>query len=295
MDTQQHKAGFVSILGNPNVGKSTLMNALTGERLSIITSKAQTTRHRIMGIVNGEQFQIVYSDTPGLLTPNYKMQEYMMQYVESALRDSDILLYLIECGETNYNEKIINHVVKSKIPVILIINKIDLVTKEVITVSQQHWKTVLQPLKTCCVSALHGTNIDGIIKDIVDLLPVSPPYFSKDELTDRPMRFFVSEIIREKILLQFKKEIPYSVEIEITEYKEEKQITRISANVFVERDSQKAIILGHKGAAIKELGTNARLSIEEFIAQKVYLSLSVKVQKNWRNNDLHLRRFGYGI
>jgi GTP-binding protein Era len=295
MESQEHKAGFVSILGNPNVGKSTLMNALTGERLSIITSKAQTTRHRIMGIVNGEQFQIVYSDTPGLLIPNYKMQEYMMQYVESALRDSDILLYIIECGETNYNEKIINHIVKSEIPVILVINKIDLVAKEAIPVSKQHWETVLHPLKTCCISALHGTNVAEIIKDIVDLLPLSPPYFSKDELTDRPMRFFVSEIIREKILLQFRKEIPYSVEIEITEYKEEKQITRISATIFVERDSQKAIILGHKGASIKELGINSRLAIEEFIAQKVYLSLSVKVQKNWRNNELNLRRFGYGI
>jgi GTP-binding protein Era len=295
MDIQQHKAGFVSILGNPNVGKSTLMNVLTGERLSIITSKAQTTRHRIMGIVNGEQFQIVYSDTPGLLTPNYKMQEYMMQYVEKALQDSDILLYIIECGETNYNERITNHIIKSEMPVILIINKIDLATKEIITVSKQHWEAILHPLKTCCISALHGTNVAEIMDHIVDLLPLSPPYFPKDELTDRPMRFFVSEIIREKILLQFKKEIPYSVEIEITEYKEEKQITRISGNIYVERESQKAIILGHKGASIKELGINSRLSIEEFIAQKVYLSLSVKVQKDWRNNDIHLRRFGYGI
>jgi GTP-binding protein Era len=296
MDNQQdHKAGFVSILGNPNVGKSTLMNALTGERLSIITSKAQTTRHRIMGIVNGENFQIVYSDTPGILIPNYKMQEYMMQYAESALQDSDILLYIIECGETNYNQNMINRVVKSKTPVILIINKIDLATEEMIITAKQYWEEVLQPVKTCCISALRGNNVNNVMDDIVDLLPLSPPYFSKDELTDRPTRFFVSEIIREKILLQFKKEIPYSVEIEITEYKEEKHITRISATVFVERESQKAIILGHKGEAIKTLGINSRLSIEEFIGQKVYLSLSVKVQKDWRNDELRLRRFGYGM
>jgi GTP-binding protein Era len=293
MDNQQHKSGFVSILGNPNVGKSTLMNVLIGERLSIITSKAQTTRHRIMGIVNGEDFQIVYSDTPGLLTPNYKMQEYMMQYVEHALQDSDILLYIVECGETNYHQRIIDHISQAKTPVILIINKIDLAAEETVMASKQHWEAVLHPVKTCCISALQGTNVHEIVDHIVELLPLSPPYFLKDELTDRPTRFFVSEIIREKILLQFKKEIPYSVEIEITEYKEEKSITRISATVFVERDSQKAIIIGHKGSAIKELGIQSRLSIEAFIGQKVYLSLSVKVQKDWRNNSLHLRRFGY--
>jgi len=291
----EHRAGFVSILGNPNVGKSTLMNLLIGERLSIITSKAQTTRHRIMGIVNGDDFQIVYSDTPGILSPNYKMQEYMMKYVESAMRDSDVLLYVVECKETNYNEQIIDYIQQSGRSVILIINKIDLETEETVLSSKQHWESVLHPQKTYCISALKGTNVHEIAGGIADLLPVSPPYFPKDELTDRPMRFFVSEIIREKILLQFKKEIPYSVEIEITDYKEEKNITRISALIFVERESQKAIMLGHKGESIKELGTNARKSIEEFIGQKVYLELSIKVQKNWRNDELRLRRFGYGI
>ena len=289
-----HKSGFVSILGNPNVGKSTLMNQLIGEKLSIITSKAQTTRHRIMGIVNGENFQIVYSDTPGVLTPNYKMQEYMMNYVESALGDSDVLLYVVECRETHFNEQVIERIIKSHTPVILIINKIDLATEEIISATRNHWENVLHPKKICCISALKGTNVGEIMGEIADLLPVSPPYFSKDELTDRPMRFFVSEIIREKILLQFKKEIPYSAEVEVTEYKEEQNITRISAVIFVERESQKAIILGHKGQSIKELGTNARISIEEFIDQKVYLSLSIKVQKDWRNDELRLRRFGYG-
>jgi GTP-binding protein Era len=271
------------------------MNLLIGERLSIITSKAQTTRHRIMGIVNGEDFQIVYSDTPGVLTPNYKMQEYMMKYVKSALSDSDVLLYVVECKETNYNPEVIEYILQSQKPVILIINKIDLAAEETIIASKQHWENILNPQKTCCISALKGTNVHEIVGGIADLLPVSPPYFSKEELTDRPMRFFVSEIIREKILLQFKKEIPYSVEVEIIEYKEEKNITRISAIIFVERESQKAIILGHKGQSIKELGTNARISIEEFISQKVYLELSIKVQKDWRNDESRLRHFGYGV
>ena len=288
-----HKAGFVSILGNPNVGKSTLMNLLIGERLSIITSKAQTTRHRIMGIVNGDDFQIVYSDTPGVLTPNYKMQEYMMNYVESALSDSDVLLYVVECKETAYNQRVIDIITQSETPVILIVNKIDLSNEEQIFATKQHWETMLKPQQTHCISALRGLNTHKIIDGIVDLLPLSQPYFPKDELTDRPMRFFVSEIIREKILLQFKKEIPYSAEVEITDYKEEKEITKISATIFVERESQKAIILGHKGKEIKELGTNSRLSIEDFIGQKVYLSLSIKVQKDWRNDELRLKRFGY--
>jgi GTP-binding protein Era len=221
------------------------------------------------------------------------MQEYMMNYVESALDDSDVLIYVVACKEINHNQRIIDMIIQSKTPVILIINKIDLSNEEIIFATKQHWKDMLQPQKTYCFSALCGTNTHEIIDGIVDLLPVSPPYFPKDELTDRPMRFFVSEIIREKILLLFKKEIPYSVEVEITEYKEEKQITRISATIFVERESQKAIILGHKGQSIKELGTNSRLSIEEFIGMRVYLSLSIKVQKDWRNDELRLKRFGY--
>jgi GTP-binding protein Era len=291
----QHKAGFVSILGNPNVGKSTLMNALIGERLSIITNKAQTTRHRIMGIVNGADFQIVYSDTPGVLTPNYKMQEYMMKYVETALSDSDILLYMVECGETAYNEKVIKSLVLSQTPTILLINKIDAVSAEQTAASKLHWETVLHPAKTCCISALRGDNIGELITTIAELLPLSPPYFPKDELTDRPMRFFVSEIIREKILLQFKKEIPYSVEIVVESYKETNKITHIDAMIYVERESQKAIMLGHNGKAIKELGTQSRLAIEDFIGQKVFLSLSIKVQKDWRNDDSRLKGFGYGI
>jgi len=289
----EHKAGFVSILGNPNVGKSTLMNLLIGEHLSIITSKAQTTRHRIMGIVNGENFQIVYSDTPGVLTPNYKMQEYMMNYVESALGDSDVLLYVVECMETNCNQRVMDLIIQSKTPVILLVNKIDTATEEIILAAKQHWENILHPKQTYCISALCGTNTNKIVDGIVDLLPFSPPYFPKDELTDRPMRFFVAEIIREKILLQFKKEIPYSVEVEITDYKEDEQITRINATIFVERESQKAIILGHKGQAIKELGINSRISIEEFIGQKVFLALSIKVHKDWRNDELRLKRFGY--
>ena len=291
----EHKAGYVSILGNPNVGKSTLMNALIGERLSIITNKAQTTRHRIMGIVNGDDFQIVYSDTPGVLSPNYKMQEYMMKYISTALSDSDIILYMVECGETAYNEKVVANLIQSQTPTILIINKIDAVSMEQVAASQLHWENTLHPAKTCCISALRGDNLAELVAAISELLPISPPYFPKDELTDRPMRFFVSEIIREKILLQFKKEIPYSVEIVIEGYKEKAKITYIDAMIYVERESQKAIMLGHKGEAIKELGTQSRLAIEEFIGQKVFLSLSIKVQKDWRNDDMRLRRFGYGV
>ena len=292
---EQHKAGFVSILGSPNVGKSTLMNALIGERLSIITNKAQTTRHRIMGIVNGTDFQIVYSDTPGVLTPNYKMQEYMMRYVETALGDSDIILYMVECGETAYNEKIVARIIQTETPVVLIINKIDLVSEEQLAHSRLHWENTLHPSKTVCISALRGDNIAELVASIVEFLPLSPPYFPKDELTDRPMRFFVSEIIREKILLQFKKEIPYSVEIVVESYKEKNKMTCIDAMIYVERESQKAIMLGHNGNSIKELGIQSRLAIEDFIGQKVFLSLSIKVQKDWRNDDKRLKHFGYGV
>ncbi len=294
-EEKNHKAGFVSILGNPNVGKSTLMNKLVGERLSIITAKAQTTRHRIMGIVNGEDFQIVYSDTPGVLEPNYKMQEYMMQYVETALQDSDILLYMVEVGETKHHQSILDKVSVSKTPIILILNKIDKASQEQIEQSRSFWQELIQPTETCCISALNGENIDTIVEKIINLLPYSPPYFPKDELTDRSMRFFVSEIIREKILLLYQKEIPYSVEIEVVSFKEEKDITRIEAIVYVERESQKSIIIGHNGMKIKELGTVSRLEIEQFIEKKVFLGLSVKVQKDWRNDDNRLKRFGYGF
>lgn len=288
-----HKAGYVSILGNPNVGKSTLMNALTGERLSIITSKAQTTRHRIMGIVNGDDFQIVYSDTPGVLNPSYKMQEYMMRYVESALQDSDLLLYVVEVKERSYIEDLVQKIKQLPIPVLLVINKTDTATGEEAESSRQHWEQLLEPAGTCCISALKQTGLEPLMEKIMSLLPENPPYFPKDELTDKPMRFFVSEIIREKILLQYKKEIPYSVQVEVESYKEEGQLTRIGAMIYVERESQKGIILGHKGEAIKSLGIASREAIEAFVGQKVYLGLSVKVQKDWRNDDRRLQLFGY--
>ena len=227
----EHKAGFVSILGNPNVGKSTLMNALTGERLSIITSKAQTTRHRIMGIVNGDDFQIVYSDTPGVLKPSYKMQEYMMRYVDTALKDSDILVYVVEVRERNYSEELINKLKKLPIPKILVINKIDTVSQTETEAARQHWEALVEPNAVCTISALKQLGLEQLMDQIVALLPQNPPYFPKDELTDRPMRFFVSEIIREKILLQYKKEIPYSVQVEVESYKEEEQLTRIGAMI----------------------------------------------------------------
>ncbi|MDD2622817.1 MAG: GTPase Era [Bacteroidales bacterium] len=291
----EHKAGYVSIVGNPNVGKSTLMNALIGQHLSIITSKAQTTRHRIMGIVNGEDYQIVYSDTPGLLNPAYKMQEYMMRYIETALQDSDLLLYVVEVKETKHNEKVIQKLKDIHIPLFLIINKIDAATQEQIQSSRLHWEEMLNPQKTFCVSALKQEGLDDLMLAIVEQLPACPPYFPKDELTDRPMRFFVSEIIREKILLFYQKEIPYSVEVEITAYKEKKEITFIDAIIYVERETQKGILLGHKGQAIKTLGTEARLAVENFIGRKAYLSLSIKVQKDWRNNESRLQHFGYGV
>lgn len=290
-----HKAGYVSILGNPNVGKSTLMNALTGERLSIITSKAQTTRHRIMGIVNGDDFQIVYSDTPGVLNPSYKMQEYMMRYVESTLQDSDILLYVVEVKERNYQEELIEKLKKIHIPKILVINKIDTVSNEIAEAARQHWESLIEPEATCLISALKQKGLDLLVEKILTLLPKNPPYFPKDELTDRPMRFFVSEIIREKILLQYKKEIPYSVQVEVESYKEEGQLTRIGAMIYVERESQKGIILGHKGEAIKSLGIASREAIEAFVGQKVYLGLSVKVQKDWRNDEKRLEIYGYNV
>ncbi len=288
----EHKAGFVSILGNPNVGKSTLMNALIGERLSIITSKAQTTRHRIMGIVNEDDFQIVYSDTPGLIEPSYKMQEYMMRYVDTTLQDSDLIIYVVEVNEKTYHNAIIEKI-KNK-PLILVINKIDKATVEQINTTKLYWEELLNPKDLFAVSAIQKIGLENLMEKVVEMLPISPPYFSKEELTDRSMRFFVSEIIREKILLLYQKEIPYSVEVEINTYKETKNITRIEATIFTERETQKAILLGHKGEAIKNLGIKSRIAIEEFIEHKVYLSLSIKVQKDWRNNENRLRRFGYG-
>ena len=290
-----HRAGFVNIIGNPNVGKSTLMNQLVGEKVSIMTSKAQTTRHRIKGIVNGDDFQIVYSDLPGVLDPAYMMQKYMMKFVTDSLQDADIILYLIECGETKYNEQLVEKINKMGIPVVFIINKTDKYTEEQVEESKSHWQTIFPAADVFAISALKGINIEALRERIIALLPECPPYFPKDALTDRPMRFFVSELIREQILLQYKKEIPYSVEVVVESYREEPEIVRIAATLYVERSTQKAIIIGSKGSAIKKLGTDARVSIEEFLQKHVFLDLSVKVLKDWRYNDLQMKRFGYSL
>ena len=294
-NTTPHRAGFVNIIGNPNVGKSTLMNQLVGEKVSIMTSKAQTTRHRIKGIVNGDDYQIVYSDLPGVLDPAYMMQKYMMRFVTDSLQDADIILYLIECGETKYNEELVAKINKMGIPVVFIINKTDKYTDEQVGESKNHWQTILPTADVFAISALKGVNIDAVRNRIVELLPECPPYFPKDALTDRPMRFFVSELIREQILLQYKKEIPYSVEVVVESYKEEPNIIRIAATLYVERSTQKAIIIGSKGSAIKKLSTDSRLSIEDFLQKHIFLDLSVKVLKDWRNNELLMKRFGYSF
>jgi len=269
------------------------MNRLVGERLSIITAKAQTTRHRIKGIVNGDDYQIVYSDLPGILTPAYKMQEMMMRFVNESLRDADVILYMIECGEVSYNQEIIEKLHQMTTPVLLVINKIDKKNKEIITTTKEHWQNLLPNAEAIEISALTGHQINLLLERVITLLPESPPFFSKDELTDRPMRFFISEIIREKILLLFKKEIPYSVEVVIESFKEEENLVRIGAMLYCERDSQKGIIIGNKGAAIKQLGIESRKAIEEFLEKHVYLDISVKVLKDWRNQDLLMERFGY--
>ncbi len=289
-----HKAGFVNIIGYPNVGKSTLMNALVGEKLSIITSKAQTTRHRIMGIVNGDDFQIIYSDTPGIIKdPSYKMHEFMNQYIETALLDADVMLLIHESGQQFMDEGIISRIKKAEVPVVVIINKIDLTSQELVVTEMSEWKSKLPNAEIIPVSALRTFNIPKVFDVILSLLPENPPFFPKDELTDRSVRFFVSEIIREKVFLNYRKEIPYSVEVIVDEYKEEPKLVRISTTVYVERESQKAIILGHMGKSIKKVGTEARKDIEEFIGSKVFLEITVKVNKDWREKENMLKRFGY--
>lgn len=290
-----HKSGFVNIIGNPNVGKSTLMNELVGERLSIITSKAQTTRHRIMGIVNGDDFQIVYSDTPGILKPAYKLQESMMNFVSGALTDADVILYVtdtVERGDES-SEAIVDVLSRGEVPVIVVINKIDLSTQEQLEELVGRWHARLPKAEIVPVSALNRFNMDGLLDRIVAQLPEGEPYYPKDTLTDRPLRFFASEIIREKILLNYQKEIPYSVEIAIEEYKEEPTIDRIAATIYVARESQKAIIIGRRGEMLKKVGTAARVDLEKFLDKKVFLQLFVKVSDNWRDSDKQLRRFGY--
>lgn len=289
-----HKSGFVNIIGNPNVGKSTLMNALVGERLSIITSKAQTTRHRIMGIVNGDDFQIVYSDTPGVLKPAYKLQESMMKFVMSALEDADVILYITDTQETpNKNEDFLQTLSQQKVPIILVINKVDLSNQNDLETMVEMWRAKLPSATIIPASALHRFNLDIIINSIINHLPESPEFFPKDTLTDKTLRFFASEIIREKVLTTYQKEIPYSVEVVVEEYKEEEKIDRIRAIIFVSRDSQKGIIIGHQGKMLKKVGTEARIEIEKFLEKKVFLELYVKVDANWRDDEAKLKRFGY--
>jgi len=291
----EHKSGFVNIIGHPNVGKSTLMNALVGEKLSIITSKAQTTRHRIMGIVNGDDFQIIYSDTPGIVQPHYKLHESMMKFVDSAMEDADVFLLVTEKYDTPLSDELILKMNALGKPVILVFNKMDLCAQDEVLVFIKEWEERIPAAKVIPVSALHHFNLETVFEALIEKLPVSPAYYPKDELTDRSMRFFVSEIIREKILLFFKQEIPYSVEVAVEEYNEKENITHIAATIYVARESQKAIILGHHGRSIKGLGMAARKDIEEFIDAKVFLDLRVKVSKDWRDDPQQLRRFGYEI
>ena len=291
-----HKSGFVNIVGNPNVGKSTLMNALVGERISIITSKAQTTRHRILGIVNGDDFQIVYSDTPGVLKPNYRLQESMLNFSRSALTDADVLLYVTDVFDAyEKNIDFIEKVNLNTAPLLLIINKIDLIDEEKLVALVEKWKTLTPRAEIYPVSAIEKFNIEPLFKRIKELLPESPAFFDKDQLTDKSERFFVTEIIREKILLNYDKEIPYSVEVEVEQYKEEGILLRINAVIYAERDSQKGIIIGHGGKSLKKVGTEARKDLEAFFEKKVFLELFVKVEKDWRNKDTKLKGFGYKL
>ena len=289
-----HKAGFVNIIGNPNVGKSTLMNSLVGEKLSIITSKAQTTRHRILGIVNGEDFQLVLSDTPGVIKPSYELQSSMMDFVKTAIDDADILIYMIEIGESSLkDENLFNKIKSSSIPVVVLINKIDLSNQEELENQVSEWSTKLPNAEIFPISALKEFQVDNLLQRLIELLPECPPYFPKDQLTDKPERFFVNEIIREKILINYNKEIPYSVEILTEEFKEDKKIIRIRSVIMVERNSQKGIIIGHKGSALKKIGIESRKDLETFFGKQIHIELFVKVNKNWRSNHNQLKRFGY--
>ena len=289
-----HKAGFVNIVGNPNVGKSTLMNRLVGERISIATFKAQTTRHRIMGIVNTEDMQIVFSDTPGVLKPNYKLQESMLAFSESALADADVLLYVTDVVENpEKNEEFLNKVRKMTIPVLLLINKIDQSNQKQLGTMVERWHTLLPEAEILPISAQNNFGIDILLKRIKELLPDSPPYFEMDQLTDKPASFFVSEIIREKILLYYDKEIPYSVEVRVNRFKEDDKLIKIEATIYVERDSQKGIIIGHQGIALKKVSTEARKALEKFFGKKIFLQIFVKVDKDWRSNQRELDSFGY--
>ena len=294
MEKKDYKSGFVNIIGNPNVGKSTLMNKLIGERLSIITSKAQTTRHRILGIVNHENYQIVFSDTPGIIQPNYNLQTSMMKFVRSAFQDADVFLYMVEIGEKSLKDNsFFERLKNTDIPILLLINKIDKSNQEGVEKAMSHWKSQLPKAKIIPISAIEGFGVDKIMSEITAMLPNGTPYFPTDALTDKPERFFVSEIIREKILLNYQKEIPYSVEVVIETFKDEDEIIRIEAIIIVARETQKGIIIGHQGKALKKVGTEARKDLETFFGKKIFIKLFVKVTKNWRDNEQDLKRFGY--
>lgn len=290
----QHKAGFVNIIGNPNVGKSTLMNAIIGERLSIITSKAQTTRHRILGIVNGDNFQVVFSDTPGIIKPAYQLQSAMMEFVKSAFEDADVLLYMVEIGEKELKDEVFfNKIKDSKIPILLLLNKIDQTSEERLLEAVNYWQEKVPNAEVFAISALNNFGVPQVFNRILELIPTSPPFYPKDQLTDKPERFFVNETIREKILLQYKKEIPYAVEIVTESFEEQDHIIKISSVIMVERESQKGIIIGHKGQPLKWVGIEARKELEKFFGKQIYLQLHVKVNKDWRSNKTQLKRFGY--
>lgn len=290
----EHKAGYVNIIGRPNVGKSTLMNQLVGEKISIITSKAQTTRHRILGIVNGDDFQIVFSDTPGIIKdPAYKMHEVMNQFVNVAMIDADLILFVVDITDKKIEEKTVERLKNSEIPVFVLINKIDLSTQESLAKAVEFWEKELPNATVFPISAQHNANVKNVFEQILEKLPVCPPYFPKDELTDRSMRFFITEIIREKILLNYQQEVPYCVQVDVDSYEESEKRIVIRASIYVARDSQKAIIIGKGGSAIKKLGMQARTDIEEFTGKKIFLELFVKVDKDWRDNEAELKRFGY--
>ena len=291
----EHKSGFVNIIGNPNVGKSTLLNSMIGQDISIITNKAQTTRHRIKGILSDKNYQIVFSDTPGIIKPSYKLQESMMQYVKSAFQDADVILYVVEIGEQGLkDEEIFEKIKKLKIPLIILLNKIDLVSQDKVLLEIENWKRKFSKAIVLPISALNKFNINEIIDAIVKVLPISPPYYSKDDVTDKSERFFIEEIIREKILKHYKKEVPYSVEISVEEFFEEEDIIRIRAIIYVLRESQKGILIGHKGLGLKRIGTEARRDIEKMLDKKVFLATPIKVKKDWRNDKNQLKKFGYG-
>ena len=290
----EHKAGFVNIIGNPNVGKSTLMNALMGEKLSIITHKAQTTRHRILGILNEENYQIVFSDTPGIIKPAYKLQESMMNFVQSAFQDADVLIYMVEVGEKELKDEALFEKIKNtNIPLLLLLNKIDLTEQEKVAEQIDHWKAKVPNAEILPISALNKFNLEKILERILELLPIAPPYYDKDAITDKPKRFFVAESIREKILKHYKKEVPYSVQVEVEEFEDEEDIIKIRAIIYVMRESQKGIIIGHKGAGIKRIGTEARKELERFFDKKIFLETPIKVKKNWRDDKRQLKSFGY--